>query len=71
MLNPKETINYGLEDCSFCGKLFTSSNLQSHKRNHIQIFFTGPRPNSKIKEKELEYGILYRNWDLAKIRGVQ
>ena len=39
------------------------------KETTYRGFFTGPRPNSKIKEKKLEYGILYRNWDLAKLRG--
>ena len=34
MWNPKETINHDLEVCSSCGKLFTRTILQSHKRNH-------------------------------------
>ena len=34
MWNLKETVNNNLEVSRFCGKLFTGTILQSHKRNH-------------------------------------
>ena len=36
---------------------------------YFKCIETANGTNSKIREKKLDYGISYRDWDLAKFRG--